>query len=70
MLPIPRECPLDLHQRVFAVGGCAQTLIGKSNVLIVREDLQRFAICVRRSFAEYLYALLRHSADLVARARN
>ena len=67
---LSRECPLDLHGRLFAVGTCAQTLIGKSNVLIVREDLKRFTICVRRSFAEYLYALLQHSAGLVLSARQ
>jgi sarcosine oxidase subunit gamma len=56
------ECPLDFHPRVFPVGSCAQSVIGKSNVLILREDAQRFAVVVRRSFAEYLHALLCHLA--------
>lgn len=60
------ECPLDLQ--ALATDRCAQTLIGKSNVLIVREAPERFAIAVRRSFAEYLYALLCHLAALVRAA--
>lgn len=56
------ECPLDLHPRAFPVGRCAQTLLGKSNVMIVREAADRFAILVRRSFAPYAWALLRHIA--------
>ena len=56
------ECPLDLHPRAFPVGRCSQTLLGKSNVMIVRETADRFAILVRRSFAPYAWALLRHIA--------
>jgi sarcosine oxidase subunit gamma len=61
------ECPLDLQ--ALDVGHCAQTLVGKSNVLIVRETPERFALVVRRSFAEYLYALLGHLAALVRAAQ-
>lgn len=65
---IAGECPLDLHLRVFAVGRCAQTLLGKSNVMIVREGAERFAILVRRSFAPYVWTLLRHLAGQVRAA--
>ena len=62
------DCPLDFHPRAFAVGTCAQSLVGKANALIVREAEQRFAVTVRRSFAPYAYALLRHAAMLVRAA--
>lgn len=64
-----RDCPLDFHPRAFPVGSCAQSVVGKAGALIVREAEDRFALCVRRSFAEYLWAQLRHSIDMVRRAR-
>jgi len=67
---LARDCPLDLDPRVFAPGTCAQTLLGKCNVLIVREAPERFVLCVRRSFAPYALGLLRHAEDLVRRARE
>ena len=65
---LARDCPLDFHTSAFPVGSCAQSVLGKSGGLFVREAEQRFAICVRRSFAEYLWLLLRHSADMTRRA--
>ena len=65
---LARDCPLDLHTTAFPVGTCAQSVLGKSGGLFVREAEQRFAICVRRSFAEYLWQLLCHAADLQRRA--
>lgn len=62
------ECPLDLHPRAFPVGRCAQTVIGKSNVMIVREASDRFALFVRRSFAPYVWTLLSHLAAQVRAA--
>ena len=64
------DCPLDFHPRAFAVGGCAQSLVGKANALIVREAEQRFAVYVRRSFAPYVHALVRHAVLLVRAARG
>ncbi|MFM7274232.1 MAG: sarcosine oxidase subunit gamma [Gammaproteobacteria bacterium] len=64
------ECPLDLHPRAFPVGRCAQTLLGKSNVMIVREAPDRFALLVRRSFAPYVWTLLRHLAGQVRAAQS
>jgi sarcosine oxidase subunit gamma len=64
------DCPLDFHARSFAIGACAQSLVGKCTVLIVREGEQRFAVYLRRSFAAYAYALLRHAAVMVRAARE
>lgn len=61
---LSRGCPLDFHPSAFPVGTCAQTLIGKAGVLLLREAEQRYAILVRRSFAEYLYHLLQDAAAL------
>ncbi len=67
---LARDCPLDFHPTSFPVGSCAQSVLGKSGGLFVREAEQRFAICVRRSFAEYLWQLLCHAADLQRRAAS
>jgi len=63
---LSRGCPLDLHPAVFPVGACAQSVFGKTGVLMVRESAERFAIFVRRSFAGYLYQALQHAAALAA----
>lgn len=51
-------CTLDLHPAVFAVGGCAQTLLAHVVVLITPVDqgakASVFDIVVRRSFADHL----------------
>jgi sarcosine oxidase subunit gamma len=61
---LARGCPLDLHLSVFAVGSCAQSLLGKAGVLIVREAPERFAITVRRSFAAYVFHALQDAGAL------
>jgi len=52
-------CTLDLHQRVFQVGQCAQSLLAHVPVLISRNSdngnaICRFDLVVRRSYADYL----------------
>jgi len=64
---LARDCPLDFHPRAFPVGHCAGSVLGKANALFVREAEQRFALVIRRSFAEYQWALLAHAADLARR---
>jgi sarcosine oxidase subunit gamma len=61
---LARGCPLDLHLSVFAVGSCAQSLLGKAGVLIVREAPDRFAITVRRSFAAYVFHAVQDAGAL------
>jgi sarcosine oxidase subunit gamma len=61
---LSRGCPLDFDESVFPVGACAQSVFSKTNLLLVREAPQRFAVTVRRSFARYLYEALQDAAEL------
>jgi sarcosine oxidase subunit gamma len=52
---LAKGCTLDLHESVFAAGSCAQSGLGKANVLLAcLDDAPGFMIAVRRSFADYL----------------
>ena len=60
---LAKGCPLDLHPRAFPPGSCAQTLLGKADVLLhLRADDPSpgpsFDLYVGRSFAHYLWAWL------------
>lgn len=57
-----KGCTLDFDARAFPAGSCAQTGLGKANVLIGRSsDDPVFDIIVRRSFAEYLAIWLQNA---------
>lgn len=63
-LVLAKGCTLDLHQRVFPVGACAQSGLGKANVLIVnRRKPGQYDVMVRRSFSDYLIKWLLNAAD-------
>ncbi|GAA3047739.1 sarcosine oxidase subunit gamma [Streptomyces glomeratus] len=49
-------CPLDLHPRAFGPGRCAQTMLARTQVVLVARDEARagFWVLVRSSFAAYL----------------
>ncbi|BBC29838.1 Sarcosine oxidase gamma subunit [Streptomyces graminofaciens] len=49
-------CALDLHPRAFGPGRCAQTTLGRTQVVVVARDEPRagFWVLVRSSFAGYL----------------
>ena len=52
---LAKGCTLDLHQRAFKDGQCAQTGLAKASILLSKvADAPAFNIFVRRSFAEYL----------------
>jgi len=51
-------CSLDLDASAFAPGGCAQTLLARAQVVLLRPQLERWWILVRPSFAPYLRAWL------------
>ena len=52
---LSKGCTLDLHQRVFAAGQCAQTNLAQSAVVLMPvDDLGGIDVIVRRSFADYL----------------
>jgi len=55
-------CPLDLHPSAFPVGMCTRTVFAKSEIVLWRTGEQRFHLEVARSFAGYVYGLLREIA--------
>lgn len=60
---LSKGCTLDFHPDVFRVGACAQSGLGKANVLIGLVDaVPTFDIVVRRSFSDYLARWLQRAA--------
>jgi sarcosine oxidase, subunit gamma len=56
-------CPLDLHPRAFVAGACAQSVLGRVNALLYKEDeAPAFVVLVARSFARDVGEALRHAA--------
>ena len=53
---LARGCSLDLHPGELRPGRCAQTLLGRAEVVLHRADPETFRILVRPSFAAYLRA--------------
>jgi len=49
-------CPLDLHPRAFGTDRCAQTTLGRTQIVLVARNEPRagFWVLVRSSFAGYL----------------
>jgi sarcosine oxidase subunit gamma len=49
-------CALDLHPRAFGAGHCAQTTLGRTQIILIARDepTSGFWILVRSSFAGYL----------------
>ncbi|MGH8636402.1 MAG: sarcosine oxidase subunit gamma [Burkholderiales bacterium] len=61
---LAKGCPLDLHERVFPAGGCAQTLLAKVPILVHRASAEpTFEIHVARSFRDYAWAWLQAAAS-------
>ena len=59
-------CPIDLHQRVFGPGRCAQTLLARANVLVWHvgnEPDDTWRLLVHPSIAAYVAAWLADAAD-------
>ena len=56
---LARGCALDLHDSVFPPGRCAQTLVARAQVILLRTGEDAFRLLVRPSFAPYLRAWLR-----------
>jgi sarcosine oxidase subunit gamma len=60
-------CALDVGSSVFPPGSCAQTLLTRVDVILVRLELGRWRILVRPSFADFVRAWLEDAiAGLVA----
>lgn len=61
---LAKGCPIDFHPRVFGIGQCAQSHLGKAPVLIGQiEEQPYFELVVRRSFAEYVWTWLEVAAE-------
>jgi sarcosine oxidase subunit gamma len=54
---LAQGCSLDLHRAAFPPGGCAQTLLARAQVILLRGE-EAFAILLRPSFERYLRAWL------------
>jgi len=57
------DCPLDLHQRAFRPGQCAQTRLAKAGMTIApMRNGSGFEVIIRRSFADYIGLWLQDAA--------
>jgi sarcosine oxidase, subunit gamma len=64
---LAKGCPLDLHPKVFGPGQCAQSLLGRGDMLLHcsqpgRDKTDIFDIYISRSFAEYTWTWLEDAA--------
>ena len=55
---LAQGCSLDLDPRVFPRGRCAQTLLARAPVLLVRTGEETWLVLPRPSFAPYMRAWL------------
>ena len=55
---ISAGCPQDLSLQAFPKGACSRTLLGKSEIILLREDEHVFRVEVWRSFSAYAFAFL------------
>lgn len=59
---LSKGCSIDLHPRSWTTGMCAQTMLGKAQVLL-HERADTTGIAVRTSFADYLVDWLVTAAE-------
>ena len=64
---LAKGCPLDLHPKSFGPGQCAQSLLGRGDMLLHcaqpgRDKSNIFNIYISRSFAEYTWTWLEDAA--------
>jgi sarcosine oxidase subunit gamma len=59
---LAKQCPLDFDERVFAVGACAQSVLGHVNALFFRRDSESITVTVARSYARGVWRMLCQSA--------
>jgi sarcosine oxidase subunit gamma len=50
---LAKGCSVDLHQRAFGVGQCAQTTFARAPVILLPRAADAYWVLVRASFAEY-----------------
>ena len=59
---ISAGCPQDLSSDVFPVGACSRTILGKSEIILLREDEDVFRVECWRSFSDYVFTFLADAA--------
>ncbi|MEO9341178.1 sarcosine oxidase subunit gamma [Mesorhizobium sp. SB112] len=51
-------CPQDLSLSVFPVGACSRTILGKSEIVLLRTGEDSFRVECWRSFSDYVFEFL------------
>ena len=55
-------CPQDLSLAAFPVGACSRTILGKSEIVLLRTGEEAFRVECWRSFSDYVFAFLTEAA--------
>jgi sarcosine oxidase subunit gamma len=55
-------CPRDLSQAAFPVGRAARTILGKAEIVLVRNSADAFRVECWRSFSTYVFDFLEEAA--------
>lgn len=59
---ISAGCPQNLSLDAFAVGACSRTILGKAEIVLLREEDNVFRVECWRSFSAYVLAFLSDAA--------
>ncbi len=55
-------CPQDLSLAAFPVGACSRTILGKSEIVLLRTGEEAFRVECWRSFSDYVFTFLTEAA--------
>jgi len=55
-------CPQDLSLTAFPVGACSRTILGKSEIVLLRTSEDAFRVECWRSFSDYVFTFLSEAA--------
>ena len=55
-------CPQDLSLAAFPVGACSRTILGKSEIVLLRTGDEAFRVECWRSFSDYVFTFLTEAA--------
>jgi sarcosine oxidase subunit gamma len=55
-------CPQDLSLAAFPVGACSRTILGKSEIVLLRTGEDAFRVECWRSFSDYVFTFLTEAA--------
>jgi sarcosine oxidase, subunit gamma len=58
-------CPLDLSLKGFPKGTCTRTILAKSEIILYREENERFRVECWRSYSDYVWHFLLDAAKSV-----